>query len=93
MDKYSAAMIAKAQASGASAQVVQAKIAEMQQMKVMYANPLYNVLITFIEPFPVGLADHADFGSGSEKKGAAGISAVRRDGVRHCRNNLQLVRL
>ena len=24
-------------------------------MKVMYANPIYNVLMTFIEPFPVGL--------------------------------------
>jgi prepilin signal peptidase PulO-like enzyme (type II secretory pathway) len=56
MDQYSATMIAKAQASGASAQVVQAKIEEMQQMKVMYANPFYNVLYTFIEPFPVGLA-------------------------------------
>jgi len=55
MDEYSASMISKAQASGASAQVVQAKIDEIQRMKVMYANPLYNVLMTFIEPFPVGL--------------------------------------
>ncbi|MGA7784584.1 MAG: DUF4199 domain-containing protein, partial [Candidatus Acidiferrales bacterium] len=55
MDKYSAYMISKAQSSGASAQAVQAKINEMQQMKVMYANPIYNVLMTFIEPFPVGL--------------------------------------
>ena len=55
MDTYSASMISKAQASGASAQAVQAKIAEMQQMKLLYANPLYNVLDTFIEPFPVGL--------------------------------------
>jgi uncharacterized protein DUF4199 len=55
MDTYSASMISKAQASGASAQVVQAKIEEIQRMKVKYANPLYNVLYTFIEPFPVGL--------------------------------------
>ena len=55
MDEYSASMIAKAQASGASAQAVQAKIDEIQRMKVMYANPFYNVLMTFIEPFPVGL--------------------------------------
>jgi hypothetical protein len=55
MDKYSAYMISKAQASGASAQALQAKMGEIQQMKVMYANPLYNVLFTFIEPFPVGL--------------------------------------
>jgi hypothetical protein len=55
MDKYSAYMISKAQASGASAQALQAKMDEIQQMKVTYANPLYNVLYTFIEPFPVGL--------------------------------------
>jgi hypothetical protein len=55
MDKYSAYMISKAQASGASAQAVQAQITEIEQMKVMYANPLYRVAMTFIEPFPVGL--------------------------------------
>lgn len=55
MDQYSASMIAKARASGASAQAVQAQIEEIQRTKVMYANPLYNVLLTFIEPFPVGL--------------------------------------
>jgi len=53
MDQYSASMISKAQASGASAQAVQAKIDEIQRM--MYANPLYNVLMTFVEPFPIGL--------------------------------------
>jgi hypothetical protein len=55
MDKYSAAMVAKAQASGATAQVVQAKIAEIQHMKEMYAHPVYRMLMTFIEPFPIGL--------------------------------------
>lgn len=55
IDQYSASMISRAQASGASAQAVQAKIDEIQRMKVMYANPLYNVLMTFIEPFPIGL--------------------------------------
>lgn len=55
MDTYSASMISKAQASGLSAQQVQAKIDEIQHMKVMYANPLYNVMMTFIEPFPIGL--------------------------------------
>jgi Protein of unknown function (DUF4199) len=56
MDDYSASMISKAQSSGLSAQALQAKIDEIQKMKVMYANPLFNVLLTFIEPFPVGLA-------------------------------------
>jgi hypothetical protein len=55
MDEYSASMITKAQASGLSAQALQAKIDQINQMKVMYANPLFNVLMTFIEPFPVGL--------------------------------------
>lgn len=55
MDTYAAEMISKAQASGASAQAVQAKINEMQQMKTMLANPFLNVLMTFIEPFPIGL--------------------------------------
>jgi hypothetical protein len=55
MDDYSASMISSAQASGASAQEVQKKIVEMQQMKAMLANPVYNVLMTFIEPFPIGL--------------------------------------
>jgi Protein of unknown function (DUF4199) len=55
IDKYSAYMISKAQASGLTGQALQAKINEMQQMKVMLANPFYNVLMTFIEPFPVGL--------------------------------------
>jgi hypothetical protein len=56
MDEYSASMITKAQASGLTGHDLQAKIDEINQMKVMYANPLYNVLFTFIEPFPVGLA-------------------------------------
>jgi hypothetical protein len=55
IDKYSAYMISKAQASGLSGQALQAQIDEMQKMKVMLANPIYNVLMTFIEPFPVGL--------------------------------------
>ena len=55
MDKYSASMIAKAQASGLSGQALQAEIDNIQKMKVMYANPFFNVLMTFIEPFPVGL--------------------------------------
>jgi len=48
-------VISKAQASGASAAAVQEQVAEIQQMKVMYANPLYRMAMTFIEPFPVGL--------------------------------------
>ena len=55
MDKYAAHEIQKLQASGASAAVVQAQVQKMEKFKQMYANPLINAAMTFIEPFPVGL--------------------------------------
>lgn len=55
LDKYAAYLAAKAKASGASAQALQAQLQELQKMKELYANPLINGLMTFIEPFPVGL--------------------------------------
>jgi Protein of unknown function (DUF4199) len=55
MDKYGAYAIEKARAAGANAAALEAKAAEMRHAKELYANPLYNVAITFIEPFPVGL--------------------------------------
>jgi hypothetical protein len=56
MDKYAAYVIAKTRASGATDAAIAAKVEELKQLKVMYANPLFNFLMTFIEPFPVGLA-------------------------------------
>ena len=56
MDKYSAYVMAKLKASGASAQALQEKLQQMQQLKEMIKNPLYNALLTFVEPFPIGLA-------------------------------------
>ena len=55
MDKYAAYVIEKARASGASAAAIAAKTEEMKKAKAMYEKPLYNVAITFLEPFPVGL--------------------------------------
>ncbi len=55
-DKYAAYLIEKARAKGASAAAIQAQIQELQKAKVNYENPFYNAAITFIEPFPVGLA-------------------------------------
>ncbi len=55
MDKYGAYLVAKAQASGASAQAVQAQLQEVERFRKLYANPLTNALLTFTEPFPVGL--------------------------------------
>jgi hypothetical protein len=56
MEKYGAYMVQKAQASGASPAAVQAQLQQLQKYKEMYENPVLNALITFIEPFPIGLA-------------------------------------
>ncbi|HLZ49613.1 MAG TPA: DUF4199 domain-containing protein [Candidatus Acidoferrum sp.] len=56
MDNYGADMIEKLKASGASAAAVQVQVQHLQKLKEQYENPLFNSLMTFIEPFPVGLA-------------------------------------
>jgi len=56
MDNYGADTIEKLKASGASAAAVQVQVQHLQKLKEQYENPLFNSLMTFIEPFPVGLA-------------------------------------
>jgi hypothetical protein len=56
LDKYNAHIIQKMQASGATAAAIQTKIEELKHFKALYANPFFNAAMTFIEPFPVGLA-------------------------------------
>lgn len=56
MDKYGAHMIEKLKASGASAAAVEAQFQQLKKLKELYENPLFNSLMTFIEPFPIGLA-------------------------------------
>jgi hypothetical protein len=56
MDNYGADMIYKLKASGASAAAVQMQVEHLKKLKEQYENPLFNSLMTFIEPFPVGLA-------------------------------------
>lgn len=56
MDNYGAHTIEKLKASGASAAAVQAQVQQLKKFKEQYENPLYNSLMTFIEPFPIGLA-------------------------------------
>jgi Protein of unknown function (DUF4199) len=56
MDKYGAHLIEKAKDSGAGAAAVQAQVEQVKKYKEMYANPLLNAAMTFIEPFPIGLA-------------------------------------
>jgi hypothetical protein len=55
LDKYTAYAIGKLQQSGASAAEIAAETQKMAQMKAMYQNPLLNVLMTMLEPLPVGL--------------------------------------
>ncbi len=55
MDKYASAIIAKAQTSGLSADELAKKTADMAQMKEWYKNPLFVILMTYVEIFPIGL--------------------------------------
>ena len=55
MDQYAAYTVQKLKDSGASAAAVQAQVQAMAKYKQQYENPLFNSMITFIEPFPVGL--------------------------------------
>jgi len=55
MDKYGAHMVEKLKESGASAAAVQGEVEQVKKYKEMYANPLLNAAMTFIEPFPIGL--------------------------------------
>ena len=54
-EKYTAFMVEKARAAGASQQAIEATVQDMKNMKAMLDNPLINAAMTFIEPFPVGL--------------------------------------
>jgi hypothetical protein len=54
-DNYSAYVMEKARAAGASAGALDAKAAQLRHAKELYANPFYNAAMTFLEPLPVGL--------------------------------------
>jgi Protein of unknown function (DUF4199) len=54
--KFSAKMIEKAKEPSATQQQTDAKIAQMKKFMALYQNPFINSAMTFIEPFPVGLA-------------------------------------
>jgi len=56
IDKYSAHIVQKLQAAGTSAAEIQSKLEQLKEYKRIYDNPVTNAGITFLEPFPVGLA-------------------------------------
>jgi hypothetical protein len=55
MDIYSARTIEKLKASGAGAAEIASKTKEMMEFKEMYKNPVFNVLITYVEILPLGI--------------------------------------
>ena len=55
IDSYSNTAVEAARAKGASAAEVEAVIAQMEEFRQQYANPLFRMPVTFIEIFPVGL--------------------------------------
>lgn len=54
-EKYGAAALEKARASGQTQAELDKYAAVMKDRIAMYKNPVWNVLFTFIEPLPVGL--------------------------------------
>jgi len=55
LDKYIPHVLKEATRKGATEAELQEKAAEMANFKEMYKNPLFVVLVTFLEVFPVGL--------------------------------------
>lgn len=54
-EKYGAKMVQQLKVSGASAEEIAKKTAEMDKFSQMYKNPIFNALITYSEIIPVGL--------------------------------------
>ena len=54
-DRYTAAVVADMRADGATAEQIAKVSRDMAEFTKLYANPLFNVAITFLEIFPVGL--------------------------------------
>ncbi len=55
VERYASTALEKVRASGATEAQLAAKEAEMARFAELYRNPLFNVGITFLEVFPVGL--------------------------------------
>jgi hypothetical protein len=54
-DKYAAFALEKMARDGATSAELAKATAEMERFKVLYRNPLFNVAVTFVEVFPIGL--------------------------------------
>ena len=54
-EKYSAHVLEKARASGATPEAIQAQAKQLETDIALYKQPFFHVLFVFLEPFPVGL--------------------------------------
>jgi hypothetical protein len=54
-DAYGAHLVQKLTASGASPAAIQEKLQQVRKYKELYKNPFFNAVLTFIDPFPIGL--------------------------------------
>jgi hypothetical protein len=55
MNDYASSIIADAREAGGSAAQIETLVADMDDMKANYSNPLFRLPMTFLEIFPVGL--------------------------------------
>jgi len=55
MNHYAAAMTERARAAGLTGAELQAKLAQIEEMRAGYSNPLIRLPMTFLEIFPVGV--------------------------------------
>jgi len=55
VQKYQAHEVEKLRNSGAGEAAVQAKLQEMKKIMALYENPIFNSMVTFLEPLPPGL--------------------------------------
>jgi len=55
-DKFAAQMVESVRASGANQAQIDEAAANAKQFKAMYDRPGMNAALTFVEPFPIGLA-------------------------------------
>ena len=55
-DRYAAHYLERQRASGATPEELDATARQMEEFKALLQNPVVNAAITFLEPFPIGLA-------------------------------------
>jgi amino acid transporter len=55
LERYSAQMLDKLKATGASQIAIDKQTREMASLAIMYKNPFFNAIMTYVEILPVGL--------------------------------------